>query len=93
MSGSEPVGYPPAVSDPSQYVRERRSDGRDVTWPAVPEPLGVAVYDNHCHLEISDGDEPRTLEEQLDIAVSVGVVGVVQAGGDIESSRWSAWAE
>lgn len=61
-------------------------------WPDAPEPLSVPVYDNHTHLEIEDGDEPRSLEEQLELAASVGVIGVVQAGGDIESSRWSAWA-
>jgi TatD DNase family protein len=81
------------VSDPSGYVRTRSQDGRgDVRWPALPEPLRVPVYDNHAHLEIEDGDEPLTLAEQLDRAAAVGVVGVVQAGGDIESSRWSAWA-
>jgi len=52
----------------------------------------VSVYDNHAHLEIVDGDEPLTLEDQLTRAAEVGVIGVVQAGGDIDSSRWSAWA-
>jgi TatD DNase family protein len=81
------------VSDPSNYVRERTQEGRrDVRWPVAPEPLRVAVYDNHCHLEIADGDEPLSLEGQLDRAADVGVIGVVQAGGDIDSSRWSAWA-
>jgi len=81
------------VSDPSGYIRERHNDGsRDVRWPESPAPLPVPVYDNHAHLEISDGDEPRSLDEQLERAVAVGVVGVVQAGGDIESSRWSAEA-
>ncbi|GAB3602414.1 TatD family hydrolase [Microbacterium aureliae] len=81
------------MTDPSQYVRTRSQDGRgDVRWPAAPEPLAVAVYDNHAHLEIEDGDEPLSLVEQLDRAAAVGVAGVVQAGGDIESSRWSAWA-
>ena len=81
------------MSDPSGYIRERHNDGsRDVRWPAAPEPLPVPVYDNHAHLEISDGDEPRTLDEQLALADAVGVIGVVQAGGDIESSRWSAEA-
>ncbi|HYI51637.1 MAG TPA: TatD family hydrolase [Microbacterium sp.] len=61
-------------------------------WPAAPEPLAVPVYDNHAHLEIVDGDEPLTLDEQLDRAAAVGVIGVVQAGGDVDSSRWSAWA-
>jgi TatD DNase family protein len=80
-------------SDPSAYVRERHNDGtRDVRWPAAPQPLAVPVYDNHAHLEIVDGDEPLTLDEQLDRAAAVGVIGVVQAGGDVESSRWSAWA-
>ena len=61
-------------------------------WLLGPATIAFAVpvYDNHCHLEISDGDEPRTLDEQLELAASVGVVGVVQAGGDIESSVWSA---
>lgn len=81
------------MTDPSQYVRERHNDGkRDVRWPAAPERLAVPVYDNHAHLEIVDGDEPLTLDEQLERAGAVGVIGVVQAGGDVESSRWSAWA-
>jgi TatD DNase family protein len=80
------------TSDPSQYVRIREKGSRDVTYPAAPEPLAVAVYDNHCHLEIADGDDPPTLDEQLDRALAVGVAGVVQAGGDIESSVWSAEA-
>ncbi|MFT4134917.1 TatD family hydrolase [Microbacterium sp.] len=78
------------MTDPSGYVRRREQGSRDVRWPQAPEPLRVPVYDNHCHLEIADGDEPRTLAEQLELAASVGVVGVVQAGGDIASSVWSA---
>jgi len=81
------------MTDPSQYVRERHNDGkRDVRWPEAPEPLAVPVYDNHAHLEIADGDEPLTLDEQLERAGAVGVLGVIQAGGDVDSSRWSAWA-
>jgi TatD DNase family protein len=76
--------------DPSGYVRHREKGGRDVVYPAAPEALAVPVYDNHCHLEIVDGDDPLTLDEQLSRAAAVGIVGVVQAGGDIESSRWSA---
>lgn len=81
-------------TDPSSYVRVREKSARDVSYPPAPEPLPVAVYDNHCHLEIEDGAEEGglSLDEQLDRAAAVGVVGVVQAGGDIESSRWSAWA-
>jgi TatD DNase family protein len=79
--------------DPSRYVREREKDGRrDLRYPAAPEPLAVPVYDNHCHLEIEDGDEPLSLGEQLDRALAVGIAGVVQASGDIESSRWAVAA-
>ena len=79
------------MTDPSRYVRERhRDDSRDVRWPDPPVPLSVPVYDNHAHLEIADGDELLSLDDQLKRAAAVGVIGVVQAGGDIESSRWSA---
>ncbi|WEK60371.1 MAG: TatD family hydrolase [Candidatus Microbacterium colombiense] len=75
------------------YVQQRSGDGRkDLRYPAAPEPLAVAVYDNHAHLEIVDGEEPLTLTEQLDRAAAVGIAGVVQASGDIESSRWAVEA-
>ena len=85
------------MTDPSNYVRTREKGSRDVSYPAAPEPLAVPVYDNHAHLEIEDGPSTGsgtglTLDEQLTRAGDVGVIGVVQAGGDIESSRWSAWA-
>ncbi|BDV31133.1 TatD family hydrolase [Microbacterium terricola] len=88
------------MTDPSQYVRQREKGSRDVSYPPAPEPLAVPVYDNHAHLEIQDGPSSESdsaadglsLDEQLARAESVGVIGVVQAGGDIESSRWSAWA-
>ncbi|WP_431801539.1 TatD family hydrolase [Microbacterium sp. bgisy203] len=86
------------MTDPSNYVRQREKGARDVSYPISPEPLAVPVYDNHAHLEIEDGpssgSEPggMSLDEHLLRASEVGVLGVVQAGGDIDSSRWSAWA-
>ncbi|MCR2825230.1 TatD family hydrolase [Microbacterium sp. zg.Y909] len=80
------------MTDPSQYVRQREKGARDVSYPPAPEPLTVAVYDNHAHLEIEDGEVGLSLDEQLSRATAVGVTGVVQAGGDVDSSRWSAWA-
>lgn len=78
------------TENPSQYVRERATEGRkDLRYPPAPEPLTVPVYDNHAHLEITDGDDPLSLTEQLDRAEAVGILGVVQASGDIESSRWA----
>ncbi|MBS1674157.1 MAG: TatD family hydrolase [Actinobacteria bacterium] len=78
---------------PETYVRERSTEGRkDLRYPPLPEPLTVGVYDNHCHLEIADGEEGLPLAEQLDRASAAGILGVVQASGDIESSRWAVAA-
>ena len=78
-------------------VRQRhRDEGRDLSYPPLPEALVVSVYDNHTHLEMvpdymgPDGEEPLDYREQLDRASSVGIRGVVQVGTDVETSRWSA---
>src|SRR5690606_23341839 len=75
------------------YVQERAKTGRkDLRYPEAPEPLAVPVYDNHCHLDIHDGDEHLTLAQQRERAGAVGIAGVVQSSGDIESSRWAVAA-
>lgn len=77
------------MTDP--FIRARDTEGRkDLEYPPLPEALTVGVYDNHTHLEIADGDNPMDYREHLDRASSVGVRGVVQVGGDLETSRWSA---
>lgn len=82
---------------------------RDHSYPPAPEPLPVAVYDNHTHIEpwledvVADStedphlrpghgapNEPADWVEQLDRAEAVGVVGIVQAGTTLASSRWAA---
>ncbi len=79
------------VSDHASHVRKREETaGRDLNYPPLPEPLTVPVYDNHTHLEIADGTDAIGFAEHLDRASSVGVRGVVQVGGDLETSRWSA---
>lgn len=79
------------ASDHASHVRKReQTAGRDLAYPPLPEPLTVPVYDNHTHLEIADGTDAIGFAEQLDRASSVGVRGVVQVGGDLETSRWSA---
>lgn len=73
-----------------EYVRERAvTPGRDLTRPPEPAPLAVPVYDNHTHLEIKDGDA-FGYREALDAAERAGVAGVIQVGGDVPSSEWSA---
>ncbi|MBT2498776.1 TatD family hydrolase [Agromyces sp. ISL-38] len=68
-----------------------RSDGsRAAAYPPAPDPLPVAVYDNHTHLEIADGALPLDVHEHLERAASVGIAGAVQVGTDVATSRWSA---
>ncbi|WP_298228935.1 TatD family hydrolase [Gryllotalpicola sp.] len=67
----------------------------DLTYPPLPEPLAVPVYDNHTHLDPSvhrdiEGLERLSPAEHLDRAAAVGVAGVVQVGVDLETSIWSA---
>ncbi|GAB3137055.1 TatD family hydrolase [Marisediminicola antarctica] len=83
------------MGDPSNYIRKRESRAehgqtRDLSYPPLPPSLVVPCYDNHTHLEIADGDDPLDYLQQLDMASSVGIRGVVQVGGDLETSRWSA---
>ncbi|MEY2847890.1 MAG: hypothetical protein RI885_555 [Actinomycetota bacterium] len=83
------------AGDPSRYIRQRESRSehgqtRDLSYPPLPSALTVGCYDNHTHLEIADSDDPLDYLEQLDRASSVGIKGVVQVGGDLETSRWSA---
>lgn len=61
-----------------------------MSYPPLPEALVVPVYDNHTHLEMRLDSEAPDYREQLDLASSVGIRGVVQVGTDLESSRWSA---
>ncbi|MGK0740932.1 TatD family hydrolase [Leucobacter sp. Z1108] len=76
---------------PSGGLRARSaSPGRDLTRPPAPEPLPVALYDNHTHLEFEDGVDQLDPIESLERATAVGVRGVVQVGTDLETSGWGA---
>ncbi|GAA1820721.1 TatD family hydrolase [Agromyces neolithicus] len=74
----------------TDHLRTRADGGRAAEYPPAPEPLAVAVYDNHTHLEIADGALPLDVHEHLERAASVGVAGAVQVGTDVATSRWSA---
>jgi TatD DNase family protein len=78
------------MSDPGHIRHRHTAEGRDLSYPPLPEALVVSVYDNHTHLDIADGDDPLNYRDQLDRASSVGVRGIVQVGTDVETSRWSA---
>jgi TatD DNase family protein len=66
---------------------------RDRSWPPDPEPLPVAVVDNHTHLDteadLPDGEAPPTVAAQIARAAAVGVARMVQIGCDLEAARWT----
>ncbi len=83
------------IGEQPGHIRTRRhfdADGhrRDLKYPEVPEPLEVGTYDNHTHLEIADGDEPLHYLEHLELCDQAGMLGAVQVGVTLDSSRWSA---
>ena len=59
-------------------------------YPDLPEPLELGTYDNHTHLEIADGETPMSVADHLSAMRAVGMLGAVQVGVTLESSRWSA---
>ena len=79
----------------SEHLRQRQlkdADGtrQKLSYPDLPEPLLIGTYDNHTHLEIADGDQPMNYQDHLALANQVGILGAVQVGVTLESSRWSA---
>ncbi len=79
----------------SEHIRQRQlkdADGtrQKLSYPDLPEPLLVGTYDNHTHLEIADGDQPMNYQDHLALANQVGILGAVQVGVTLESSKWSA---
>jgi TatD DNase family protein len=73
---------------PDAPTRERAGDKRDRSRPPAPEPLPRPVVDNHCHLDIADG-EWLPVEEALAEAASVGVPRIVQIGCDLPGAEWA----
>ena len=69
-------------------TEEKSGSRRDRTRPVAPEPLPHPVVDNHCHLDIADGDWLST-EDALAAAAAVGVPRIVQIGCDLPGARWA----
>ncbi len=70
---------------------------REKGFPPAPEPLPVAVVDNHTHLESIAGVLPDDVPDpgltgHLEQARAVGVTAMVQIGCDLDSARWSVHA-
>ena len=74
---------------------------RDRGFPADPQPLPVAIADNHTHLESigrhlhgqgwKAADIP-SLDQHIHRAAEVGVDRMVQVGCDVDTARWTVTA-
>jgi TatD DNase family protein len=64
---------------------------RDRERPPAPEPLPHPVVDNHCHLDIADGEWHAT-EDAIAAATAVNVTRIVQIGCDLPGARWAVEA-
>jgi TatD DNase family protein len=72
-------------------TEEKTGARRDRERPPAPEPLPHPVVDNHCHLDIADGDWVST-EDAIAAAAAVGVPRIVQIGCDLPGARWAVAA-
>lgn len=73
-------------------TEEKGGSRRDTTRPTAPEPLPHPVADNHCHLDIGDGDEHFTTSDAIRSAARVNVTRIVQVGCDLPGARWAVKA-
>jgi len=62
---------------------------RDRSLPPEPDPLPHPVVDNHCHLDIADGDEWFSVEQALKAGARVGVPRIVTIGCDLAGAAWA----
>ena len=72
-------------------TEEKSGAHRDRERPPAPDPLPHPVVDNHCHLDIADGDWLAT-EEAIEAARAVNVTRIVQIGCDLPGARWAVEA-
>ncbi|MEZ5095539.1 MAG: TatD family hydrolase [Nocardioides sp.] len=67
-----------------------QGSGRDCSWPPAPDPLHP-VADNHCHLDIADGEWLATADA-VRAAAAVNVTRIVQIGCGSPGARWAVEA-
>jgi TatD DNase family protein len=75
----------------SRSAEDHQGQRRVRERPPAPEPLPRPVVDNHCHLDIADGDWLET-GEAIARAAEVGVARIVQIGCDLPGARWAVTA-
>src|SRR3569623_694013 len=72
----------------SRSADDEQGQRRDRERPTAPEPLPHPVVDNHCHLDIADGDWLDTAEA-IARAAAVGVRRIVLSGCDRPGAAWA----
>ncbi len=72
-------------------TEEKSGARRDRERPPAPEPLPHPVVDNHCHLDIADGQWLDTVAA-IEAARAVNVTRIVQIGCDLPGARWAVEA-
>jgi TatD DNase family protein len=77
-------------------MRRRSADdeqgrARDRERPPPPDPLPHPVVDNHCHLDIADGEWVDTADA-IARAAEVGVTRIIQIGCDLPGAAWAVGA-
>jgi TatD DNase family protein len=70
-------------------AEQQTGHSRDRTLPPEPDPLPYPVVDNHCHLDIADGERWFSVEEALAAGARVGVPRIVNVGCDLTGARWA----
>ncbi|WP_345941435.1 TatD family hydrolase [Nesterenkonia sp. E16_10] len=79
-----------AATGPARDQAEEKSGKkRRLQYPPAPEPLAVPVIDNHAHLDFRDGEISVSVQQALEAARAVGVVGALCVGYDVASSEFS----
>ncbi|MFT3874180.1 MAG: TatD family hydrolase [Nocardioides sp.] len=74
------------MTGPTRQRGDRPRGPRD--RPAAPEPLPGPVVDNHCHLDIADGDW-LPVQDAIASATAVNVTRIVQVGCDLPGAAWA----
>ncbi len=92
--GPRPVDLPSTLDNRApkptrSRVNEEFGAKRDVSRPPLPESLPAPVVDNHCHLDIEDGDAWLDPAQALELASGVGVTRIVQIGCDLPGAAWA----
>ncbi|WP_085528658.1 TatD family hydrolase [Kocuria massiliensis] len=86
-----------AEEESGEGTRRRGISGEDgrsrnLVFPPAPEPLPVAIVDDHTHMDLLDGEVDVSARDALDTGEAAGIGAIVQVGCDLESSAYAVTA-